>query len=69
MSEPNRAAARRPCFVRSSLRFIARSIWRALRIMMIMMAAVGPTAPPPPLPRPASIEARADEGEGEGEES
>ncbi|MFT3925844.1 MAG: hypothetical protein QM778_25095 [Myxococcales bacterium] len=68
MPFPQRAAARRPSLLRTIVRGCWRLLWRALRILALVMIAVSPNAPPPPLPRPPPIEARAEEGEGDEEE-
>jgi hypothetical protein len=52
----------------SILRRVLRSAFRALRVLMIVGAAIGPAPPPPPPPRPAPIEARAQAGEEDDEE-
>jgi hypothetical protein len=44
----------------SIVRRLGRSAWRALRVLMILGAAIGPAPPPPPPPRPAPIEACAE---------
>jgi hypothetical protein len=52
----------------SILRRLGRSAWRALRVLMIVGAAIGPAPPPPPPPRPAPIEARAQTEDDDDEE-
>jgi hypothetical protein len=68
MSNSRPTAARRPGIVRAFLVAVLRPVWRALRVVLMVMAALGPSAPPPPLPRPPPIVARAEDGEGEDEE-
>ncbi len=65
MSTPVRSADRRPAIARAAVRWLVRSLGRALRILVAVMAAMGPGVPPPPPPPPQRIEARADDGEDE----
>jgi hypothetical protein len=55
---PGRASITRRWFHR-----LSRAALRAIRIAMILAAAIGPNAPPPPLPRAPPVEARAEEGD------
>jgi hypothetical protein len=52
----------------SIVRRVLRRAFRALRVLMILGAAIGPAPPPPPPPRPAPIEARAETGDEDDEE-
>jgi hypothetical protein len=62
------AAKGRFGFMRAVLARLWPILTRSLRILALLMIAMGPNAPPPPLPRPAPIEARAEDSEGDDEE-
>jgi hypothetical protein len=68
MWEADHAADRRGGTLRVVLRHVGRTLWQVLRVLALVMMAVGPSAPPPPLPRPPPIEARAQSSEEDGEE-
>ena len=68
MWERDHAAERRGGTLRVVLRQVRCNLWRVLRVLALVMMAVGPSAPPPPLPRPPPIEARAQSSEEEDDE-
>jgi len=63
MSSYQRRARRRPSFARTLVYFVFRSVYRALRILMVLASAIGPAMPPPPPPPPPPIEQVDDAGE------
>jgi len=63
MSSWKRRARRRRSFARALAYFVFRSVYQALRILMIVASAIGPAMPPPPPPPPPAIEMVDDEGE------
>ena len=61
-AQRRRARARRGLLARLFV-FIFRVIWRFVRVLLLVGAAMGPGMPPPPPPSPPPIEQRDDEGE------
>jgi hypothetical protein len=43
--------------------FVFRSVYKTMRILMVIASAIGPAMPPPPPPPPPPIELVDDEGE------
>ncbi|HEX6243970.1 MAG TPA: hypothetical protein VFZ61_23805 [Polyangiales bacterium] len=68
MRRSDRAAQRRAGVVRAALRHVGRALWRVMRVLALMMMALGPNYPPPPPPRPPPIEARAHSSDEDDEE-
>jgi hypothetical protein len=63
MSSPYRRARRRRSVARTLAYYVFRFIYRTLRILMVLAAAIGPAMPPPPPPPPPAIEQVDEEGE------
>jgi len=55
--------ARRPSIGRKVIRWVVRSLWRCVRILFLIGAAMGPGMPPPPPPPLPSIEQLDSDGE------
>ena len=63
MSSIGRRVRRRRSVARTIAHVLFRFVYRTLRMLMIVAAAIGPAMPPPPPPPPPSIEQVDDDGE------
>jgi hypothetical protein len=48
---------------RRLLRRMARALWRAVRVLLLVGVALGPGPPPPPPPEPQRLEQHDERGE------